>query len=172
MSELTAPFDKLPLTVGEVITFTKTNGTFHRSFDEAFAASSSALYHYQKPLFRKARWVRLAYTEIKSAELDELKPPVLLLLGLMAFSLVVIGAAIARNPANPLAWLVGALSLYFPYLAYKSARNRLGLTIRLSRGCYRISTPLDGYKDETLADNSILRRIYALMPNVDRQRPQ
>ena len=170
MTEQPAPFDTLPLVAHESVTFQRTNGTFHRSFDEAFAASSTALYHFRKPLFRQARWVRLGYNEIKSVELAEMRPPVLLIVGLLAVSLAVVAAVIANKPSNPLAWFVAALPLYFPYLAYKSARSRLKLTIHLSGGRYRISAPLDGYKDETLQDNAILREIHALISKANGNR--
>tara|TARA_R110000822_G_scaffold6158_4_gene25832 strand:- start:4310 stop:4816 length:507 start_codon:yes stop_codon:yes gene_type:complete len=160
METLAYPFDKLPLAAGEVATFCKSNGTFHRSFDEAFACSNIALYHFRKPLFRRAKWERFDYSKIQSVELVEMKPPVLLTLGLLAIALAAIGATAASSPSNPMAWLLGALPLYFPYLAYRSGRDRLCLVIKLDASSYRISAPLDGYKDETLLDNSILRELH------------
>jgi hypothetical protein len=148
---------------GEVVSFTRSNGTFHRSFDEAFAVSDRALYHYRRPILRRARWTRLPIADFRSTELREAGPALGATLACSTLTIAVLWATVAHERSSPMAWVVVLLTSYIPYLAYKSGQDRLKLTIKFRSGTYSITAPLDGYKDETAHDNALLQELYRIV---------
>lgn len=153
-----ASFDSLPIEQGESILFTGLNGTFHRSFGPAFAATDRAAYCSVARLVRVATWRRFPYSGIKCVQIESVPR-------WQVAAQFVLGCLISFGASFLLATGVDSVSLrilllcaagYISYLVLKSVRGRSRLIFLLNNGSAKFSSPADGYEEEKALDRQLL----------------